>query len=236
MALAGARAWSRTRRLGRRRQVIEIPTMILPKVRDPSLHDNPSRRDPDRLRSPSPSSLGGIVRGACSRPFRAGSAKGPTTASSEPACPRMGAWGGHHDPSSHGGRPCNGRGQRPARSSTACRLTLQAKPEPSRMWPHMSLVLRPTRSRPRVLLRWKARATPQVDLSADGNVTNFRRRFASLYLTTSGCGTRSAGQCLTAEGGLERQDRRQAHQAHTVSRPIRLYKGPSGTPVQSPTD
>ena len=32
-------------------------------------------------------------------------------------------------------------------------------------------------------------------------------RFASSYLTTSGCGTKSAGQCLTAERASRRQDR-----------------------------
>jgi Imm-5 like putative immunity protein len=34
---------------------------------------------------------------------------------------------------------------------------------------------------------------------AGGSVTSSRRRFAGSYLMTSGCGTTSAGQCLTAE-------------------------------------
>jgi hypothetical protein len=45
----------------------------------------------------------------------------------------------------------------------------------------------------------KARARPQGDSSASGSVTSSRRRFASSYLTTSVCGTTSAGQRLTAE-------------------------------------
>ena len=55
------------------------------------------------------------------------------------------------------------------------------------------------RSRPHVLARRKARATAQGDASAGGSVTSSRRRSASSYLTTSGCGTTSAGRCLTAE-------------------------------------
>ena len=47
--------------------------------------------------------------------------------------------------------------------------------------------------------RRKARARAQGDSSAGGSVTSSRRRFASSYLTTSGCGTTSAGRCSTAE-------------------------------------
>jgi hypothetical protein len=36
-------------------------------------------------------------------------------------------------------------------------------------------------------------------LECGGSVTSSQRRFASSYLTTSGCGTTSAGRCLTAE-------------------------------------
>lgn len=36
----------------------------------------------------------------------------------------------------------------------------------------------------------------QRDSSANGSVTGSRRRFASSYLTTSGCGTTFAGRCL----------------------------------------
>jgi hypothetical protein len=38
-------------------------------------------------------------------------------------------------------------------------------------------------------------------------VTSSRRRFASSYLTTSGCGTTSAGRCLTAERASGREHR-----------------------------
>ena len=44
-----------------------------------------------------------------------------------------------------------------------------------------------------------ARAKPQGDSSANGNVTSCRRRSASSCSTTSGCGTTSAGRCSTAE-------------------------------------
>lgn len=40
----------------------------------------------------------------------------------------------------------------------------------------------------------------EVALSASGSVSSSRRPFASSYLTTSGCGTTSAGRCLTANG------------------------------------
>ena len=65
--------------------------------------------------------------------------------------------------------------------------------------PHTSSVRPPMRSRPHVLLRRKARARPQGDSSASGSVTSSRSRFASSCLTTSVCGTTSAGQRLTAE-------------------------------------
>jgi hypothetical protein len=67
------------------------------------------------------------------------------------------------------------------------------------------------RSRPQVLPRRKAGARPQGDSSASGSMTSSRRQFASSYLTTSGCGTTSAGRCLTAERASGRQHRPQAH-------------------------
>src|SRR5438045_3691097 len=59
--------------------------------------------------------------------------------------------------------------------------TLPARPGPSRMSPRTSSVRPPTRSRPHVLPRRKARARPQADSSAGGSVTSSRRRFASSY-------------------------------------------------------
>ena len=76
-----------------------------------------------------------------------------------------------------------------------------------------SSVRPPMRSRPHVLPRLRVRARPRGGLSAGGSVTSSRRRFASSYLTTSGCGTTSAGQCLTAERASGHQHRPQAHQA-----------------------
>src|SRR5579872_3172472 len=83
--------------------------------------------------------------------------------------------------------------------------TRPARPGPSRTSPRTSSVRPPMRSRPYVLqrrrakARAKARARPQGDGSASGSVTSSRRRFANSYLTTSGCGTTSAGRCLTAD-------------------------------------
>src|SRR5450755_3957046 len=77
--------------------------------------------------------------------------------------------------------------------------TLRARLGPSRTSPRTSLVLPPTRSKPPVLPCQKATVRPQVDVSAGGSLTIFRRRFASLCLTISGCETKSAGRCLTAE-------------------------------------
>jgi hypothetical protein len=95
--------------------------------------------------------------------------------------------------------------------------TLRAKPGRWRTSPRTSLALPPTRSRPHVLPRWKARARPQGALSAGGSVTSFQSRFASSYLMPSGCGTKSAGQCLTAERASGRQGGPQAHRADVVS-------------------
>ena len=77
--------------------------------------------------------------------------------------------------------------------------TLLARPGPSHTSPRTNSVRPPMRSRPHVLPYPKARARPQGDLSANGSVTSSRRPFASSCLTTSVCGTTSAGQRLTAE-------------------------------------
>jgi hypothetical protein len=70
---------------------------------------------------------------------------------------------------------------------------------PSHTSPRTNSVQLPMRSRPHVPPRQKARSRPQGDSSATGSVTSSRRRFASSCLTTRGCGTTSAGRCLTAE-------------------------------------
>src|SRR5580704_19037362 len=77
--------------------------------------------------------------------------------------------------------------------------TLLARPGLSHTSPRTSSVRPPTRSRPHVLPRTKARARLLGDSSASGSATSSRRRFASSYVTTSGCGTTSAGRYLTAE-------------------------------------
>jgi hypothetical protein len=66
-------------------------------------------------------------------------------------------------------------------------------------------------SKPHVLPRLRVRVRPQGDLSAGGNVTNSRRQSVSSYLMTSGCGTTSVGQYLTAE----LSERRDANTART---------------------
>ena len=76
---------------------------------------------------------------------------------------------------------------------------LLARPGPSRTSPRTNSVRRPMRSRPHGLPRPEARARPQGGWSANGSVTSSRRPFASSCLTTSVCGTTSAGQRLTAE-------------------------------------
>ena len=80
--------------------------------------------------------------------------------------------------------------------------TLPARPRSSHTSPRTNSVRPPMRSRPHVLPRRKARVRAQGDSSAGGSATSSRRRFASSYLTTSGCGTTSAGRCSTAERGL----------------------------------
>ena len=77
--------------------------------------------------------------------------------------------------------------------------TLLARPGPSHTSPRTNSVRPPMRSRPHVPPHPKARARPQGDSSANGSVTSSRRPFASSCLTTSVCGTTSAGQHLTAE-------------------------------------
>src|SRR5664279_1819833 len=77
--------------------------------------------------------------------------------------------------------------------------TLLARPGPLRTSPRTNSVLLPMRSKPHVLPRLRVRVRPQGDLSAGGNVTNSRRQSVSSYLMTSGCGTTSVGQYLTAE-------------------------------------
>ncbi len=57
------------------------------------------------------------------------------------------------------------------------------------LWPMSqptSSVRPPMPSRPHVLPHRKERVRAQGDLSAAGNATSFRRRFVSLYSTTSG--------------------------------------------------
>jgi hypothetical protein len=82
--------------------------------------------------------------------------------------------------------------------------TLPARPRASHTLPRTTSVQPPTRSRPHVLPHWKERARAQGDSSAGGSAISLRRRFASSYSTTSGCGTTSAGPYSTAESASGR--------------------------------
>jgi hypothetical protein len=108
--------------------------------------------------------------------------------------------------------------------------TLLARPGSSRTSPRTNSARPPMRSRPHALARRKARATAQGDASAGGSVTSSRRRFASSYLTTSGCGTTSAGRCLTAEraSGAPAPPTTPLSGRRQLTRPAR--RRPTGTP------
>src|SRR2546428_877770 len=84
--------------------------------------------------------------------------------------------------------------------------SLPARRRSSHTSPRTSSVRPPMRSRPRVRPRRKERARAQGDSSAGGSATSSRRRFASSYSTTSGCGTTSAGRCSTAERAIALAD------------------------------
>ena len=179
-----------------------MPAMILPKVRDPrfvTIRRGGTLTDSDHH-------LLALWAASCAehvlRPLRVGSAGGPATASGDRACPRLGAWRGHDDAGSRGGRPCDGRGQGPAWGGTACRVRGRPGRRPSHTSPRTSSVRPPMRSRPHVLPRRMAQARPRGDSSASGSATSSRKRFASSCSTTSGCGTTSAGRYSTAERGI----------------------------------
>ncbi len=91
--------------------------------------------------------------------------------------------------------PCGGQHGMPR--------TPLAKPGPSHTSPRISSGRPPMRSRPHVMPCRKERARSPEDSSANGSVTGSRRRFANSSLTIRGCGTTSAGQCLTAERSRE---------------------------------
>src|SRR5512138_1209066 len=77
---------------------------------------------------------------------------------------------------------------------------LPARPPRWRTSPHTSLGRQPTRSRPRVRPPRKARGRAPAGSSAVGSANSSRMRFASLSWRISGCETRSAGPCSTADG------------------------------------
>ena len=69
-----------------------------------------------------------------------------------------------------------------------------------RMSPRTSSVRLLTRSRPHVLLHRKERARAPAGSSAVGSAGSSRLRSANLSWRISGCETRSAGRCSTADG------------------------------------
>jgi hypothetical protein len=66
--------------------------------------------------------------------------------------------------------------------------------------PHTNSVRLPTRSRLHVLLHLKARANRLTGSSAGGSVNSSQMRFVNWSSMISGCATRSAGRCSTADG------------------------------------
>ena len=77
-------------------------------------------------------------------------------------------------------------------------------------------------------------ARPRGDVSAGGSVTSFRSRSASSCSTTSGCATTSAGQCSTVSRPTSRQHRPQAHRANATGRII-LLTNLTGRPDDAPS-
>ena len=107
---------------------------------------------------------------------------------------------------------------------------LLAKRQPWRMSPHMISVPRPTPSRPRVRLRPRVMRRSLPALSASGSVNSCRRRFASLFWTTSGSETTSAGQCSTSDGrdGLSALPNKQHDRAlHPTANSLRFGGKPA---------
>ena len=70
---------------------------------------------------------------------------------------------------------------------------------PSHTSPRMSSVPPHMRSRPHAPPRLREAVRPQRDASAGGSAASSRTRSASSYLTTSGCGTTSAGRSSTPD-------------------------------------
>ena len=84
--------------------------------------------------------------------------------------------------------------------------------------------IRPT---PHVPPRRKEKTRAQGDLNAGGSATSSRRRSASSWSMTSGCGTTSAGRCSAAEGTSGRH-------ASGLGRGVSSARGPHFQPGTRP--
>src|ERR1700674_5846357 len=76
---------------------------------------------------------------------------------------------------------------------------LPARLQRWRMSPHTSSVLRPTRSRPRVRPPPDTTVRASAEASAVGSANSSPMRFANSSWRISGCETKSAGRCSTAD-------------------------------------
>jgi hypothetical protein len=181
-----------------RMQVIQVPTMILPKVRDPrfvTIRRGGTLTDSDHH-------LLALWAASCAEHvldlFESAQPDDPRP---REAIEHARAWV-RGEVKMTQARTAAGHAMaaaRDLRGAARHAAYAAAKRGSSRTLPRTNLVRPPMRSRPHVPARRRARATAQGDSSAGGSVTSSRRRFASSYLTTSGCGTTSAGRCLTAE-------------------------------------
>ncbi len=188
---------------GRRRRADEegAPTMILPKVRDPrfvTIRRGGTLTDSDHR-------LLALWAASCAEHVL------DLFESAQPADPRPRQAIEHARAWVRGevtvmqARAAGGHAMGAARDLRgAARTPRMPRVKPGR-WPtspRMSSGRPPTRSRRYVLPRRQATAGLRGDSSASGSVTSCRRRYASSFLMTRGCGMTSAGRCLTAEGRL----------------------------------
>jgi hypothetical protein len=163
-----------------------------------SFRSDPPWWDSQGLRSPAPRSLGRGLCGARPRPFRVGSTRGPTT---RHAIEHARAWV-RGEVKMMEARAAGGHAMGAARDLRgAARNAAYAAGQAGAVAPltRTSWARPPMRSRPPVLLHRKARARQRGDSSVNGSVINCGRRFATSYWMTRGCGTTSAGRCLSAE-------------------------------------
>ena len=105
--MAGARAWCEDGENPAER----LPGVILPNDRDP--RSDPGHGNTHRLGSPAPGTVGGVGAEHVLDRFEAARPEDLRPRQAIEQGPRLGARREHHVAGSDGGRPCDGRGQRP---------------------------------------------------------------------------------------------------------------------------